>query len=482
MSDAGDKQAFKAALKEIIDAFDRSQSPSAVDGYAGVSNSDPLEHTTRVNLLDELIKALGWRLSSGKEIVEEARLQSETTLFIDYLGVDPEKKTPLLIIEAKAWNKPFIRPRDGRVKGETGELLQKAIAHIRLEEDPTRSPLILEWHEWLVQVRDYVKGLREKHNHSVQRLVITSGQWMIIFSKPVQTFCTDEPLDNDQWMILRKESFVEESDDIYDLIARKNLVKSPPRLIRETQLLAFFRKDDLAGVFHSLLVKHEKTGHSHVRVVPQIQIYPSITLLRRDGHTISIHDGKGSFSIPFKDDGADLKEHFKLVDEAAKALLQTVSLGLNASLQPFSLENFSGFPSRPRHNAVTAIFQGDLGISYKLFVDMDPTHPGEGVIVTGNLTHFLLPIPSKDCQFHEWANCRRKGVETGTHSIDVRSVEPRSFFKSGELHHCAHNGMHSQRSDRCKIDPIDRYICCMACAFKVVCWPESINHNLPCGT
>ena len=58
MSDAGDKQAFKAALKEIIDAFDRSQSPSAVDGYAGVSNSDTLEHTTRVNLLDELIKAL----------------------------------------------------------------------------------------------------------------------------------------------------------------------------------------------------------------------------------------------------------------------------------------------------------------------------------------------------------------------------------------------------------------------------------------
>ena len=68
------------------------------------------------------------------------------------------------------------------------------------------------------------------------------------------------------------------------------------------------------------------------------------------------------FPFLFKDDGADLKEHFKLVDEAAKALLQTVSLGLNASLQPFSLENFSGFPSRPRHIAVTAIFQAHFSL------------------------------------------------------------------------------------------------------------------------
>jgi hypothetical protein len=47
-------------------------------------------------------------------MVEEARVQGDTTLFLDYLGVNPDSRVPLLIVEGKAWGKPFVeRPNAG---------------------------------------------------------------------------------------------------------------------------------------------------------------------------------------------------------------------------------------------------------------------------------------------------------------------------------------------------------------------------------
>ncbi len=484
MSDAADKQDFKATLARLLAAFDARHGAdgAVIDQYAGVADLDPLEHTTRVLLLDGIIESLGWQLLGGRDVAEEARVQAETTLFIDYLGVDPDKRTPLLIIEAKSWNKPFVRPRDRRVHGGPSQLIFKALGHIRADGDAAGSPVTADWHEWLMQVRAYVKGLLDEHDHNVERVVITTGQWMVIFTKPVKTFCSNDPLVEDQWMILLKDRFVEQSDDIYDLVARKRLIKSAPRLIRETQLLAYLRSDDLRGVFHSLLVKHEESGHSHVRVVPQIHVYPSITLLRSDGQLITVHGGHDPFTVPLTDEETVLQDHLREVDVAAQALLQTVSTELGVMLPPSPLVGFPGFLPRPRHAAVFALGNDGLGEPETIYLDMDPIEPGEGAVATGTATHFLLPQTTVQCQYHDWANCRANGMEVNAYAITVRSTNPRSFFKSGELHHCSHRGMHDRRIERCKIDPLDQYLCCMACSFQNVCWPTGHALQLPCGT
>ena len=482
MSDAADKLEFKTALDRLLAAFDARQGGNAVDQYAGVEDTDPLEHTTRVLLLDGIIQSLGWQLAGERDVAEEARVQVKTTLFIDYLGLDPDRRTPLLIVEAKAWNKPFVRPRDGRVKGGPSELILKAITHIRAGGDPDRSSVTKDWHEWLVQVRDYVKGLHDEHGHNVERVVITTGQWMVIFTMPVTTFCSDSSLVENQWMILLKDQFVVQSDDIFDLIARKRLIKSAPRFIRKSQLLAYIRSDDLLAVFHSLLLKHEESGHSYMRVVPQIHVYPSVTLLRNDGQLITVHGGHDPFTVPHSDQEAALETHLRDVDAAAQTLILAVSTELGVPLRASTLEEFPGFLPPPRHAAVSALGNNGLGEPATIYLEMNPKVPGEGVVATGIVTHFLLLNTTMQCQYHDWAHCRANGNEANANAITVRSINPRSFFKSGELHHCAHRGMHDQRDRRCKIDPIDQYLCCYACAFEPVCWPVGHNRQLPCGT
>jgi hypothetical protein len=481
MSDAADKQDFKAALARLLEAFDERQGVHAVDQYAGVGDPDPLEHTTRVLLLDGIIQSLGWELVGGREVAEEARLQVETTLFIDYLGVDPDQRTPLLIIEAKAWSKPFVRPRDGRVKGGPSELILRAINHIRTGGDAGLSPVTEDWHNSLKQVREYVKGLLDEHGHRVERVVLTTGQWMVIFRTPVSTFCSNEPLLDDQWMIIQKDCFVEQSDGIFELISRNRLIKSAPRHIRTTQLLAYLHLGDLRSVFHSLLVKHEESGHSYMRVVPQIHVYPSISLLRTDGQLITVHGGHDPFTVPLTVGEIVLHDHLREVDAAAQVLLQEVLTEMGVQLPPSPLTEFSGFMPRPRHSAVSALGIDGLGEPETIYLDMNPSVPCEGVVATGTATHFLLSQPTVQCQYHDWLNCRAVGMEANANAITVRSTNPRSFFISGEQHHCAHRGMHDRRDSRCKIDPIDRYLCCMSCAFQSVCWPAGHAQPLPCG-
>ena len=81
----------------------------------------------------------------------------------------------------------------------------------------------------------------------------------------------------------------------------------------------------------------------------------------------------------------------------------------------------------------------------------------------------------------------------------TRSTEPRSFFKSDELHHCTHAGV--ERAKRCSVDRSNRlvcgprsardggafceigrfesHLCCRACAYEGVC-SRSRLLVLPC--
>ena len=102
--------AFQRCLAELLERFDRTVADDTHGPYAGAGGGQPLEHTTRIHLLDALAELLDWRLGLGGDMVEEARIKNGTTAFMDYLGVARATNAPVLLIEAKAWDKPFITP------------------------------------------------------------------------------------------------------------------------------------------------------------------------------------------------------------------------------------------------------------------------------------------------------------------------------------------------------------------------------------
>ena len=166
--------AFQRGLAELLERFDRTVSADAPEPYVGAGVDHPLEHTTRIHLLDSLAELLGWQLGLGGDMAEEVRLKNGTTTFMDYLGVATATNAPVLLIEAKAWDKPFITPRTSGADYDChAELIAETIDHWRCDGNKTTSPAMGDWHDYMEQVGKYVKRLWD-HGHPLPRAVITS--------------------------------------------------------------------------------------------------------------------------------------------------------------------------------------------------------------------------------------------------------------------------------------------------------------------
>lgn len=63
MNELRDKARFKSSLAEIFEAFEARTDRSAPPAFIGARYRDPLEHTTRRYVIDEILSGLGWNLS-----------------------------------------------------------------------------------------------------------------------------------------------------------------------------------------------------------------------------------------------------------------------------------------------------------------------------------------------------------------------------------------------------------------------------------
>jgi hypothetical protein len=59
VNDLRDKARFKSALGEIFEAFKPRTTPSGPPAFIGAAFGDPLEHTTRRYVIDEILGGLG---------------------------------------------------------------------------------------------------------------------------------------------------------------------------------------------------------------------------------------------------------------------------------------------------------------------------------------------------------------------------------------------------------------------------------------
>lgn len=457
---------FKRGLDDLLSMVERELERPLRDPFAELDPSRrPHEHDTRLIFVDKLLGHLGWRLGARGNVLEEARLQANTTKFMDYVGVVDITGTPLLLVEAKAWDKPAIAARGDGQHASEAALLVAAIQHIRDGKTEDTSPIIAEWDRYLRQVRGYVQTLNERYHHDLPRAVIVSGEWMVVFRSPVETFL--RAARPDDIIIFTRAQFKEQAGEIFKLLHRTALTEDAPVPLRPAQLRQFLELSDVLGAFHGVHVHYERTGSTLFVRRPRIQIYPALFVARNDGAIFTVIDNDDPVELDYQrdDDGIEtLAPHLDLIHARGAALIEVCGTELGGELSSSELSEFPGF----RSDGLAKALVGEL------------TEADEWLVATGSATHFLLAEPHvHGCRFHSWAECGANAAMQ--FAISARTVEPPSFFVDTQHHHCAHQVVLDRREKRCLIQVIDSRTCCQACVFLEQCWTEEQRVELPCG-
>ncbi len=397
--------------------------------------------------------------------------------FIDYVGMSTQQSpAPVLLLEAKRWGEPWVAARNSEeVSASAAELIVAGLRHVLEGGRKETSPLIRPWHEHLEQVSKYASAIHANGNHELSRLVLSSGDWIVVFTQPATTFVERGRVDTSHIEMFRIAEYIQQGRRIFELLSRRSLADQIPFNLRVGQLGSYLATDHEFRVFHAVHVAYQVTGSELFTPVPRVLVYAAIVFQRRDGMTVAVVD-EGEAPLPVGPDrfSEKLWNHLAVVKDNAAALLGRCSEEMGNELNPVGLSEFNGF-------AADAVLE--MRIQKKVVKPLERA-PNEWLFVTGLCTHFLREWPHVDpCQFHSWRRASASGNGIGTGAVTTPRVQhPRTFVVDGEAHHCAHQVVVDRRYHRCQITVLDRQVCCRACAYENVCWTDSEIARLPCGT
>ena len=476
-----EKERFRECLGRLIEQFSNK---TPCRPFVGAEPGPPLEHTTRRHFIDPFLQALGWDLTKvNEDIIEEARTRGETTLRLDYLGINPQTRIPVLIIEAKAWTAPFVARStkkgidEGQEASRPISLICAAVEHHKARGNLKDSPVTLEWAGYIAKLHQYVTSIKYESGHIVTRVAILSGQWLVTFSNPESIFLAPTKVDPYHIGIYRGRELITHAEAIFNQLARCSIIDAFPETIRPSLLPAFIDIVDIKRAYRALWVSRKNTGASW-KPRPNIHFEIAMVIERKDGALLNVIDQslQGS-SIPH--DYREIRRHINDITIQSDRLLRQVNLELGATLQPSDVESFPGFHARDfpwDQNLTSSVNQLRTDL-LKMVAES-----GEFLLVTGTAKHFLFESPIVNhCGCHDWGFCQAQAQEQGKGSIIVRSVKPKAFFISGEEHHCAHRVVHDRRYNRCQVGVFEEFLCCRACVFQSFCWQPQELADLPCG-
>ena len=369
----------------------------------------------------------------------------------------------------------------GRWVGKNkNDLIVAAITHLNAGGNKEDAPVAPDWHDYLVQLSDYVRTFKENYEHRVSSAVLASGKWLLIFTEPAVAFY-EEIVNESQFLLLEMPEYVSQAHRIFELISRVKLADTAPFIIRSSQLPNYVSPENLSAVFHGLLICYEKSGEPEIRQVPQMLFYPALIVERADRTLFTVIDAVEPIQLHptgAEEDVDALKHHMNIVNDAAQTLIQSCSTALGCEITPKPLDEFRGFPETSQV-ASTGLA---LGVPRKLLVRPTRKRPDAWIAVTGEHTHYFLAAPRLACQFHSWSNCRTAGAAIGVSAIGAPILEmPRAFFMDTSLCHCANLVVEDRREKRCYIRPIDGRTCCKVCVYQDICWSPAESADLPCG-
>ena len=471
---------FRTGIENLLADIQHQFERVSANPHAYANGEIFHEHDTRVFFFDRLLKLLGWNLGAGGNVAQEARIKAGTTKFVDYVGINENTCAPVLVLEAKAWDRPIIKGKGKRRDRSKIDLVVEAVKHVNAGASKENSPVTAEWHAYLTQLAGYVRDFKEQHGHSVRRAVLSSGQWLLVFKDPVSTFC-DFDVNDQTFLLFERDAYVANAHVIFEQLARASLANVPPVPIRSSQLGDYVSKANLRATYHGMLIHYESSGTPLFAQQPRILVYPAVIIQRQDDALFTVIDAERPIVVRTSrtNSGQEtLVPHLNDVTKAAKGLLQSCSDELATQLVPGDLADFPGFPEE----SVTASRGLRLGIRRKVLVQPVRSFPDNWLVVTGNRPHYLHERPTVACRFNSWAKCHAFRKAIGANAVNSpATAHPRAFFVDGQPHHCAHRTVADRRDARCYIKAIDARTCCKACVYHGSCWSQTEIANLPCG-
>lgn len=450
---------------------------------------DSLEAHARQYVINELLQSLNWRLNCSPtdglpNMVPEAPIGSVatgTTRFLDYLGFEWDCNKPLLIVEAKRPSTILPQPND-RLVGNTAVLISSAL-------NGNIEGLTMEWNGYLTTLRDYVRTSFERTDYIPKRVVITNGDWLIVFTDPEEAFINERPADPSKILIWDNRNEIEQRYvELYREIEHSAVLGEHPSITAE-ELLFYVQPKSINRLMHGIRLTYFEEPQMYFGVRPQIKVAPLVFIGTQVGSWLRVEKPikQNVFELPHSYD--QLGEHLNMVKEAAESLLNGVKTLLSSTQDPISLTYH--YRTLDSLDLLKGVKEERYNAYYRIT---------EYIIVTGHDTHYLKAQPSiSDCPYHEWSTCQQHGVAI-PQSICVRSTDkPRSYFISNELHHCAHQGVDSVKSNRisegnrercgprsgeigcafCEIYSIENLLCCRTCFLEEVCTIAQV-FVLPC--
>lgn len=478
---------FKDRVKLIRAEETREVERGGLRERVGVD--DLLEHRTRRYVIDPMLRALGWDVGDPGQITEEARSwdEKDEALYFDYLGLN-RQRAPVLMLEAKGVDADGPRrPRqEPPNRHEMAALISEALR--TLKQGERHNAVVKQWADWLNTLRTYVRSLDVAKQATLKRVVITSGQWLIVFTNPVATLVTDTTPDAaDIRCFVSFEDLEEQHGELYRLLARPRLVNTLPLTFNLPEALTVLDPWAVDLMFRGVLVTTQLSGAERSRY-PTRTVYPAVVLIS-GGHSFAVVDYEGEpLEEPRK---AERLPDFLAALQTRGDAFQTRVLGRlgRTELTPASLTRYpisireaaESDCLDPLPPSTAALVEANTPEGPQLVrVAGDRPSDASYLVITGEeWFHKLLQPFGPDCVFHSFIEARKQGVGGVQLSMGGR---PDSFTAATEPQHCEHVDIHGLRRNICQVLPIETHLCCRACVFFGVCWPTAeVQARLPCA-
>jgi hypothetical protein len=410
-------------------------------------------------------------------LVPEAPIKSEergTTRFLDYFGLERQTNDPLLVVETK-------RPKSQlpRLAAQSDDHLSSTIPEI-ISRGLAGEAVMGEWREWLATLQDYVRSIHAETQRTPRRVILTNGDWLILFLEPADAFCNNELPNPNHILVFSDRSDLEEHyKDLFRHVEYGRVSKETPGLL-PSELPFHVPKDAIDRVMHGLRLRYiEQPGI--YKPSPVIKVAPVMFLRSRYRTWIRVEIPPKDYELPH--DGIKLSAHLTEVQKGATKLLCQVNARLGTQFSPSPLS---------KHYEDEEAFDPIRG--------MVECGKDEFFVVTGDKTHYLSPEPSvPQCPHHHWGASHAAGVASNPGPVLNRSITPRAFFISTEMHHCAHRDVAAAKASQittenrvrcgsrsgedsqafCEIWRFETHLCCRTCVFEEVCTKTDVFH-LPC--
>lgn len=433
-----------------------------------------LEAHIRNYVIDPLLAALNW--STDENLTIEALVRSKETRNrrrLDYLGVETETVKPLLVVEAKRPNAPKPEPATHR-SYTIAALLAEALTLRKAGPDKALD-LKGSWTEWICSLFDYVNSLT---GPVPVRVVITNGDWLILFEDSVNAFKGAETVSPDRIKVYESRAdILKNANEVFGLLNYDALVPLG-RPIEASEILGAIDPQTVTHAMRALRVTYVdiETG---LGVVPTIHLVPELLLFRADGGWLRVF-ANIVFQLPHAPEA--LPAHLSDVNAAHGDLLNAVAAALGNVPPLVAVED-----------AYNALWLGTQARSVQRL---------DGAMyltVLGSQTHFIIPAAAHSgCPFHSAAGAIAENAYLGFIIAKPSSTHV-THFGDRSPQHCAHRAMRQLREQQiaqhnrrnfpprgqvedgafCKLWVFEHHLCCQKCVFRDVC-AQSIGPQMPC--